>query len=87
MCQNKGQLCRSTVKGKVVLTQFGYLSFLSPVCIVKHSGVPLPALDSTQIKNLIWLSRTLANVMEEYFANEIVQSCGKRYESEVTTIG
>ena len=38
------------------------------VCIVKHSGVPLSALDSTQIKNLIWLSRTLVNVMGEYFA-------------------
>ena len=35
-----------------------------------------PALDSEQIKNLIWLSRTLVNVMEGYFANEIVQSCG-----------
>ena len=56
-------------------------------CIVKHSGVPLPALDSKQIKILIWLSRTLANVMEEYFANEIVQSCGKGYETEVTKMG
>ena len=56
-------------KKKVVLTQFVYLSFLSLVCIVKHSGVPLPALDSTQIKNLIWLSRTLGNVMGEYFAH------------------
>ena len=36
-------------KGKVVSTQFGYLSFLSLACIVKHSGVPLPALDSKQI--------------------------------------
>ena len=53
-------------KGKVVLTQFGYLSFLLSACIVnKHSGVPLPALDSKQIKNLSWLSRTLANVMGE----------------------
>ena len=33
-------------KGKVVFTQFGYLSFLLSACIVKHSGVPLPALDS-----------------------------------------
>ena len=74
-------------KGKVVLTQFGYLSFLSLVCIVKHSDVPLPALDSKQIKNLIRLSRTLANVMGEYFANEIVQSCGKWYETEVTKMG
>ena len=73
------------ITGKVVLTQFGYLSFL--VCTVKHSGVPLPALDSTQIKNLIWLSRTLVNVMGEYFANEIVQSRGKGYETEVTAIG
>ena len=71
-------------KGKVVLTQFCYLSFLLSACIVKHSGVPLPALDSKQIKNLIWLSRTLANVIEDYFANEIVQSCGKGYETEVT---
>ena len=61
-------------KGKGVLTQFGYISFLFSACIVKQSGVPLPALDSTQIENLIWLSRTLANVIE-YFANEIVQSC------------
>ena len=51
-----------TKKGKVVLTQFGYLSFLSLVCTIKHSGVPLPALDSSQIKNLIWLSKTLVNV-------------------------
>ena len=69
-------------KGMVVLTQFGYLAFLS-ACIVKHSGVPLPALESTQIKTLIWFSRTLVNVMEEYFANEIVQSCGKGYETDV----
>ena len=74
-------------KGKVVLTQFGYLSFLLLVCIVKHSEVPLPALDFKQIKNLIMLSRTLANVMGEYFANEIVQSCGKWYETEVTAMG
>ena len=77
-----------TVKKKwVVLTHFGYLSFLLSACIIKHSGVPLPALDSTQIKNLIWLSRALANVMGEYFANEIVQSCGKGYETEVTKMG
>ena len=73
--------------GKVVMTQFGYLSFLSLLCIIKPSGVPLPALDSTQIKNLIWLSRTLASVMGEYFANEIVQLCGKGYETEVTKMG
>ena len=85
MCKNKGQLCRSTVKG--CLTQFGYLSFLSHVCIVKHSGVTLPALDPTQIRKLIWLSRTLANVMGEYFDNEIAQSCGKEYETEVATMG
>ena len=64
-------------KGKVVLTQFGYLSFLLSACIVKHSGVPQPALDSKQTKNLIWLSRTLANVMVEYFANKIVHSFRK----------
>ena len=61
LCTGKGSHTAGTVgiasiyhckKGKVVLTQFGYLSFLSLVCIVKHSGVPLPALDSTQIKNL-----------------------------------
>ena len=39
------------------------------------------------VKNLIWPSRTLANVMGEYFANEIVQSCGKGYETEVTKTG
>lgn len=33
---------------------------------------PLPVLDSAQILNLIWLSRTLANVEREYFADEIV---------------
>ena len=80
----KSDCCK---KGKVVLTQFSYVSFLLSACIVKHSGVPLPALDSKQIKNLIWLSRTLANVMGEYFANEIVQSCGKGYETEVTKVG
>ena len=36
-------------KGKVVSTQFGYLSFLSLACIVNHGGVLLPALDSKQI--------------------------------------
>ena len=39
-------------KGKIVLTQYVYLSVLLTVCIVKHSGVTLPAY-STQIKNLI----------------------------------
>ena len=66
------------------MTQFGYLSFLLSACNV---GVPLPALDSKQINNLISLSRTLVNVVGEYFANEIVQSCGKGYETEVTRIG
>ena len=70
--------------GKVVLTQFRYFSFLLLVCIVKHSGVPLPALDSKHAKNLSWLSRSLVDVMEEYFAIKIVQSCGKRYETEAT---
>ena len=74
-------------KGMVVLTQFGYLAFFLSACIVKHSGVPLPALESTQIKTLIWFSRTLVNVMEEYSANEIVQSCGKGYETDVTKMG
>ena len=74
--------CIHCKKGKVVLTQFGYLTFLLSAC-----GVPLPALDSKWIKNLIWLSRTLANVMGEYFANEIVQSCGKGYETEITKMG
>ena len=40
-------------------------------CIVKHSAVPLPALHSSQSNNLIWLSRTLAHVMGQYFANEL----------------
>ena len=74
-------------KGKDVSAQYGDVSFPLLFCIVKHSGVPLPALDSTQIKNLIWLSRTLANIMEECFANEIVQSCGKGCETEVTAMG
>ena len=47
---------------KVVLTQFGYITFLLIVCIIKHSEVPLPALDSKQIKNLFWVSRSLVNV-------------------------
>ena len=55
--------CKS---GSVVLIQCGYLHFLLFVCIVKHSGVPLPALDSKQINNLIWLSRTLVNVTTCY---------------------
>jgi len=38
---------------KVVLTQFGYITFHLIVCIIKHSEVLLPALDSKQIKNLI----------------------------------
>ena len=67
----------------VVLTQFGYFSFLLLASIVEHSGVPLPALDSTQIKNLTWLSRALPNVMGEY---EIVQSCGIGYETVVTAL-
>ena len=67
----------------VVLTQFGYCSFLLSAYIVKHSGVPLRALASKQIKNLTWLSRTLANVMGEY---EIVQSCGIGYETVVTAL-
>ena len=70
--------------GKIVLTQFGYLSFLLHVCIVKHSGVPLRALDFTQIKNLIWLFRTPLNVMDECFVIETAQSCGNRYETKVT---
>ena len=75
------QPAKNTVKRKAVLTHYGYLSFLLPACIVKHSGVPLPALDCKQIKNLIWLSRILANVMGEYFAKEIIQLCGKGYET------
>ena len=82
ICQNLSNVCmvREAVdckKGMVVLTEFDYFSFLLSACI-KHSGVPLAALNSKQIKNLIWLSRTLVNVMGEYFANEVVQSCGKR---------
>ena len=71
----------------VVLTQFGCLSFLLSARIIKHSGVPLSAIDSKQIKNLIWLSRTLVNVMGEYFANKTVQSCGKGCEADVTKMG
>ena len=40
-------------------------------CIIKYSAVPLPALHPK-------LSRTLANITREYFANEIVQWCGKK---------
>ena len=61
-------------KGKVVLTQYGDLSFPLLVRIVKHSGVPLPTSDSKQIKNSIWLSRTLANVTGEYFADELLSN-------------
>ena len=49
-------------------------------CIIKYSGVPLPALHSK-------FSRTLVNIMGECFANEIVQWWGKRYEIEVTRMG
>ena len=70
----------------VVLTQFSYFSFLLLASIVEHSGVPLPALDSKQIKNLTWLSRALPNVMGEYFGNETVQSCGIGYETVVTAL-
>ena len=63
------------------------VSFNCLHALFKHNGVPLPALDSKQIKNLIWFSRTLVNVMGEYFANEIVKSCGKGYETEVTKMG
>ena len=58
-------------KGKVLL--LSYLSFLLLFGIVKHSGVILPTLDSTTDQ----VSRTLVNVTEEYFVNEIVPSCGK----------
>ena len=87
LCKIAWSMFVDCIKGKVVFTQFGYLSFLLLVCIVKHSGVPLPALYSTEIKHLIRLSRTLVDVMGEYFANEIVQSCGKGYETEVTKMG
>ena len=49
-------------------------------CIIKYSGVPLPALHSKVIR----VSRSLENIMGECFANEIVQWCGKGYEIEVT---
>ena len=49
-------------------------------CIIKYSGVPLPALHSK-------FSRTLVNIMGECLPNEIVQWCGKRYEIEVTKLG
>ena len=54
-----------------------WLPQLPLVCVIKHSGVPLPALDSKQIKYLIDLAfqNISINVMEDYFANEIVQSC------------
>ena len=66
-----------------VTSIFFYLSTF----IVKHSGVPLPALDSTQIYDWIWLSKILVNVMEEYFGSEIVQSCEKGNETKVTKMG
>ena len=71
-------------KGKIVLTQYVYLSVLLTVCIVKHSGVPLPALDSTQIKNLVWFSRTLVVVTRTLV---VVTSFSFHVEKEVTKIG
>ena len=67
MCKllNPGPFPPLTQNAKVVLTQFGYITFHLIVCIIKHSEVPLPALDSKQIKNLIWFSRSLVNVMGE----------------------
>ena len=47
------------------MTQFGYIILLLIVYIIKHSEVQMPALDSKQIKNLIWFSRSLVNVMGE----------------------
>ena len=40
--------------------------FFLIVRIVKHSGVPLSALGSSQINNLIWLSRTLVSWENNY---------------------
>ena len=59
-----------------IITELSVVVFvlLNAITVKSHS---LPALDSKQNKNLIRLSRTLVNVMGEYFANEIVKSCGK----------
>ena len=66
-----------TVRKMVVLTQFGYFSFfLLSACIVNHSGVPLPVLDSKQIKNVIWLSITDQQMSRKNtLLMKIVQSC------------
>ena len=70
------------------MTQFGYLSLLLLSALLNIvESYCLHALDSKQIKNYIWLSRTLVNVMEEYFANKIIQLCGKQHETEVTKLG
>jgi len=61
------------------LTQFGYLIF----CIIKYSGVPLPAL---HFNTVIRFSRTLVNTTGECYANEILQRCEKMYEIGVKKI-
>ena len=61
-------------KGKGYFDSIWLPQFTLSACFVKHSGVPLPALNSKQVKDLICFSRTLANVMGKYFASEIVQS-------------
>ena len=68
-------------KQNAVLTQFGYFSFLLLVSWTQWS--PTTCFRFQTDYNLIWISRTLVNVMEEYFPNEIVQSCVKQHETEV----
>ena len=54
----------------------------SPICACIHPLVNFRNLENCkQIKKLIWFSRTLVNVIGEYFANQIVQSRGKGYET------
>ena len=62
---------------KLRLFRLNWLSQFLLIVYIVNSEIPWPALDSTQVKNLIWPSRTLVNVMGEYFANEIGQSCEK----------
>ena len=75
------QSWKNKTKKNAVLTQFGYFSFLLLVCWTEWS--PTTCFRFQTDYNLIWISRTLVNVMEEYFPNEIVQSCGKQHETEV----
>ena len=56
---------------KLRLFRLNWLSQFLLIVYIVNSEIPWPALDSTQVKNLIWPSRTLVNVMGEYFAKGV----------------